>query len=159
GEITAAARSAKLRAIDWCGGVYSSEWGFSKLLHWLRHNPQKRAEFATALEHCDMVAAVLCGVRNPADVSRSISAMGHKWMWNQSLGGLPPAEFLSAVDSRLGEVRGQLGGRYAASDAIAGHLSPEWAGKLGLCAGIPIPVGAFDAHWDAIGAGVRLGDV
>jgi L-ribulokinase len=31
--------------------------------------------------------------------------------------------------------------------------------KLGLRAGIPIPVGAFDAHWDAIGAGVREGDV
>jgi L-ribulokinase len=30
---------------------------------------------------------------------------------------------------------------------------------MGLRAGIPIPVGAFDAHWDAIGAGVRLGDV
>ena len=36
---------------------------------------------------------------------------------------------------------------------------PEWAERLGLRAGIPIPVGAFDAHWDAIGAGVPLGDV
>ncbi len=26
-------------------------------------------------------------------------------------------------------------------------------------AGIPVPVGAFDAHWDALGAGVRKGDV
>ncbi len=26
-------------------------------------------------------------------------------------------------------------------------------------AGIPIPVGALDAHWDAIGAGCREGDV
>src|ERR1700719_3870298 len=48
-EITAAARSAKLPAIDWCGGTYSSEWGFSKLLHWLRNNPDKRDRFATAL--------------------------------------------------------------------------------------------------------------
>jgi L-ribulokinase len=38
-------------------------------------------------------------------------------------------------------------------------LSVEWADKLGLRAGIPIPVGAFDAHWDAIGAGCREGDV
>src|ERR1017187_10182771 len=59
-EITAAAHAAHLQAIDWCGGIYSSEWGFAKLLHWLRHNPDKRARFATALEHCDMVAAVLC---------------------------------------------------------------------------------------------------
>src|SRR5229473_1000006 len=39
-EITAAARADGLEAIQWCGGVYSSEWGFSKLLHWLRHNPE-----------------------------------------------------------------------------------------------------------------------
>jgi len=55
-EISAAARAAKLPAIDWCGGTYSSEWGFSKLLHWLRHNPEKRREFVSAFEHCDMVA-------------------------------------------------------------------------------------------------------
>jgi L-ribulokinase len=30
---------------------------------------------------------------------------------------------------------------------------------MGLRAGIPIPVGAFDAHWDAIGAGCKEGDV
>src|SRR6516165_301286 len=46
-EITAAARARDLEAIRWCGGVYSSEWGFAKLLHWLRHNPRKRARFTT----------------------------------------------------------------------------------------------------------------
>jgi len=158
-EITRAARERGLEAIQWCGGIYSSEWGFAKLLHWLRHNPEKRARFRAALEHCDMVAAVLCGVREPADVPRSICAMGHKWMWNARLGGLPPEEFLTAVDPLLGGVRAKLDGRYAASDRLAGHLSPEWAEKLGLRPGIPIPTGAFDAHWDAIGAGVRLGDV
>src|SRR5450759_4334815 len=55
-EITEAATRWKLEAIDWCGGVYSSEWGFSKLLHWLRHNPEIRGEFVTAFEHCDFVA-------------------------------------------------------------------------------------------------------
>jgi L-ribulokinase len=50
-------------------------------------------------------------------------------------------------------------GEYATSDKIAGKLAPQWAEKLGLRAGIPIPVGAFDAHWDAIGAGAREGDV
>jgi L-ribulokinase len=159
GEITAAAHDRKLPAIDWCGGIYSSEWGFAKLLHWLRHNPEKRARFATALEHCDYVAAVLCGITDPAQVSRSICAMGHKWMWSAALGGLPPEDFLTALDPAMKGVRAQLGGSYSTSDRIAGHLSPEWAAKLGLRAGIPIPVGAFDAHWDAIGAGVRIGDV
>jgi L-ribulokinase len=158
-EITAAAQETRLEAIDWCGGIYSSEWGFAKLLHWLRHNPDKRARFATALEHCDMVAAVLCGISDPSEVPRSICAMGHKWMWNKGLGGFPSRQFLDRVDPLLGEVRDKIAGRYATSDQIAGRLSEEWADKLGLRAGIPIPVGAFDAHWDAIGAGVRIGDV
>jgi L-ribulokinase len=157
--ITEIAHSEKLEAINWCGGTYSSEWGFSKLLHWLRHNPEKSARFATAFEHCDMVAAVLCGISDPAKVQRSVCAMGHKWMWNASLGGLPPEGFLVSVDPLLAGVRAKLDGRYATSDKIAGRLAPEWADKLGLRAGIPIPVGAFDAHWDAVGAGARTGDV
>lgn len=158
-EITTAAHHKKLEAIEWCGGVYSSEWGFSKLLHWLRHNPDKRARFASAFEHCDMVAATLCGISDPKKVKRSICAMGHKWLWNADLGGLPPESFLVSVDPLLAGVREKLDGEYATSEKIAGHLSPAWAEKLGLKAGIPIPVGAFDAHWDAIGAGCRTDDM
>lgn len=159
GEITRAATEQRLAAIDWCGGVYSSEWGFSKLLHWMRNNPGKRSEFVTALEHCDMAAASLCGITDVEQVPRSVCAMGHKWMWNESLGGFPPDEFLGQVDPLLKGIGSKLGGRYATSLSLAGHLSPEWAERLGLKAGIPVPVGAFDAHWDAIGCGVRIGDV
>ncbi len=158
-EITAAAHAQKCAAINWCGGVYSSEWGWAKLLHWLRHNPDKRSRFATALEHCDMVAATLCGIRDPENVPRSVCAMGHKWMWNRSLGGLPAEDFWVSIDPLLTGVREKINGRYETSDKIAGHLTKEWADQLGLRAGIPIPAGAFDAHWDAVGAGVRLGDV
>jgi L-ribulokinase len=157
--ITETAHKARLPAIGWYGGVYSSEWGFAKLLHWLRHNPDRRRRMATALEHCDMVAAVLCGITDPLRVPRSVCAMGHKWMWNESLGGLPSERFLVRVDPLLKGVRQKLAGRYATSDKLAGRLCPEWARRLGLSAGIPVPVGAFDAHWDAIGAGVREGDV
>src|SRR3954470_1036088 len=157
--ITRVAHERRLPAIEWCGGVYSSEWGFAKLLHWLRHNPDKRAKFATALEHCDMVAAVLCGITDPKKVPRSVCAMGHKWLWNASLGGLPSEEFLTAVDPLLAGVRAKLDGPYRTSDHIAGHLAAEWAAKLGLKPGIPIPVGAFDAHWDAMGASITEGDV
>lgn len=158
-EITETANAVKLKAIDWCGGVYSSEWGWAKLLHWLRHNPSDRARFASAFEHCDLVAAVLCGIQSVGQAPRSICAMGHKWMWNDALDGLPPEEFLTRVDPRLEGVRAALAGRYETSSAIAGRLIPEWAEKLGVAAGIPIPVGAFDAHWDAIGAGIREGDI
>src|SRR5579872_5792081 len=158
-EITEAAHREHLEAIDWCGGVYSSEWGFSKLLHWLRHNPEKRREFVSAFEHCDMVAATLCGITDPNKVKRSICAMGHKWLWNAKLGGLPSDQFLTKVDPLFAGVREKLAGEYATSEQIAGRLSPHWAEKLGLKAGIPIPVGAFDAHWDAVGAGCRTDDM
>jgi L-ribulokinase len=159
-EITAKAHALKLEAIDWCGGVYSHEWGWAKLLHWLRNaDEEKRAKFATALEHCDMVAATLTGIRRPSDLKRSVCAMGHKWMWNPKWGGLPSEEFLVAVDPLLKDARAKMGGEYLTSDHIYGGLAKEWAGKLGLRPGIPIPVGAFDAHWDALGAGCKEGDV
>jgi L-ribulokinase len=158
-EITELAHSEHLEAIEWSGGVYSHEWGFAKLLHWLRHNPDKRDKFVTAFEHCDMVAATLCGVTDAKLAKRSICAMGHKWLWNPKWGGFPPQEFFSKLDPLLDGIREKLSGEYLTSDKLAGHLAPSWAEKLGLRAGIPIPVGAFDAHWDAIGAGCKEGDV
>jgi L-ribulokinase len=158
-QITALAHAENLEAIEWCGGVYSHEWGFAKLLHWLRHNPDKRELFASAFEHCDMVAATLCGITDPRQAKRSVCAMGHKWMWNPKWGGLPPQEFLSKLDPLFDGVRDKLSGEYQTSDHLAGHLAPQWAGELGLRPGIPVPVGAFDAHWDALGAGCREGDV
>jgi len=158
-EITEVAHREGLEAIQWCGGVYSSEWGFSKLLHWLRHNPQKRSQLVSAFEHCDMIAATLCGITDSKDVKRSVCAMGHKWLWNSNLGGLPSEEFLIKVDPLFSGVREKLDGEYVTSDKIAGRLSSHWAAELGLKPGIPIPVGAFDAHWDAIGAGCRTDDM
>jgi L-ribulokinase len=157
-EITRKAHELGFEGIEWCGGVYSHEWGFAKLLHWLRHNPEKRSKFVTALEHCDMVAATLSGTRTVSGLKRSVCAMGHKWMWNPKWGGLPPEEFLVAVDPLFAGVRAKIGGEFLTSDHLAGRLAPEWAEKLGLKAGIPIPVGAFDAHWDAIGSNIREGD-
>jgi L-ribulokinase len=158
-EITRKAHEFGLEAIQWCGGVYSSEWGFSKLLHWLRHNRDRADKLVSAFEHCDYVAATLCGIRTLEDAPRSICAMGHKWLWNESLGGLPPEEFLTYVDPLLTGIREKLAGRYLKSDSIAGTVSREWAEKLGLSDGVVVPIGAFDAHWDAVGAGIRLGDV
>ena len=158
-QITELAHKEGFEGIDWCGGVYSHEWGFAKLLHWLRHNPDKRDKFVTALENCDMVAATLCGVTDVKDLKRSACAMGHKWMWNPKWGGLPPQEFLSKLDPLFDGIREKMGGEYLPSDKLAGHLSLAWAEAMGLRAGIPIPVSAFDAHWDAIGADCREGDV
>jgi L-ribulokinase len=157
-EITRKAHEVGFEGIAWCGGVYSHEWGFAKLLHWLRHNPEKRTRFVTALEHCDMAAATLSGISSVKDLKRSACAMGHKWMWNPKWNGLPPEEFLVAVDPLFAGVREKIGGEFLTSDHLAGHLSTKWAQALGLKAGIPIPVGAFDAHWDAVGSNIREGD-
>lgn len=158
-QITALAHAEGIEAIDWCGGVYSHEWGFAKLLHWLRHNPERRSQLASAFEHCDMVAATLAGITDPKLVKRSVCAMGHKWLWNPKWGGFPPESFFNKLDPVLEGIRVKLQGEYATSNQIAGHLAPYWAEQMGLKSGIPIPVGAFDAHWDAIGAGCREGDV
>jgi L-ribulokinase len=80
-------------------------------------------------------------------------------MWNESLGGLPPEDFLVSVDPLLKGVRARLAGRYLTSQSQAGTVSDEWAQKLGVSTDTVVPVGAFDAHWDAIGAGIQLGDV
>lgn len=158
-EFTVAARQQKLGVLRWYGGVYSSEMALAKVLHWLRHNPDKRHRFATALEHCDLTVAMLTGVKGPAGLHRSVCAAGHKWLWNENEGGVPEEGFLAGIDPLLEGLAGRLSGRYATSDVVAGRLCPEWANRLGLRAGIPIPVGALDAHWDAIGAGISKGDV
>jgi L-ribulokinase len=158
-EITARAREQKLAAIDWCGGSYSSEWGFAKVLHWLRTNPTSRRHFYAGVEHCDLMVALLCGFTDASKLPRSICAAGHKWMWNAELGGLPSEDFLCSVDPLLAGVRDRMQGPFLTSQCIAGGLCREWAQRLGLTPGIPVPVGALDAHWDAIGAGCRLEDV
>src|SRR6476661_5765568 len=138
-EITETAHREGLEALKWCGGAYSSEWGFSKLLHWLRNNPSKRAEFVSVFEHCDMVAATLCGITDPRQVKRSVCAMGHKWMWNPKWDGLPSQAFLSKLDPLFDGIRDKLAGDYQTSDHLAGRLSAQWAAELGLKPGIPIP--------------------
>ena len=54
-------------------------------------------------------------------------------------------------------MRDRLPKKVRAVDAAAGALTAEWAEKTGLKAGIPVAVGAFDAHTGAIGAGVKPG--
>lgn len=158
-EITAKARACDLPALKACGGTYSSEWGFAKVLHWLRTHEEQRGQFYTAAENCDVVVAALCGIHFADELPRSVCAMGHKWMWNRALGGLPPEEFLTSVDPLLAGLRERLQGPYLTAGTVAGTLCGEWAEKLGLAPGIPISAGALDAHWDAVGAGCRPDDV
>ena len=63
------------------------------------------------------------------------------------------------MDPLLEGVRDKLRGRYAKSNEIAGRLTSEWADRIGMREAIPVSVGGLDGYWDALGAGVREGDV
>jgi len=54
-------------------------------------------------------------------------------------------------------LRDRLPKKVRAVDTAAGQLTAAWAKRTGLTAGIPVAVGAFDAHTGAIGAGVKPG--
>ncbi len=140
-----------------CGGTYSSEWFFSKILHSLRTDRRVFNAAYSWVECCDYIPGLLTGISGPLEMKRSRCAAGHKAMFNENWGGLPSKEFLSRLDPELGELRNHLYGKTYTSDTEAGKLSAEWAGRLGLSAGIPVAVGAFDAHLGAVGSGVAPG--
>ncbi len=156
-EITALAAREHPEYLAKCGGTYSSEWFFSKILHCLRTDPRVYDAAWSWVECADWIPAVLTGETRPEKIKRSRCAAGHKAMFNAAWGGLPAADFLARLDPKLGELRARLYRRTDTVDVAAGSLAPAWAGKLGLTAGIPVAAGAFDAHLGAVGSGVRPG--
>ena len=140
------------------GGIYSSEWFWAKIMRVFKEDPSMASKAASFLEHCDWMTLLLTGGSSLAEVKRSRCAMGHKAMWHQSFeGGYPSEDFLHRLDPRLGSVLKSLGPHTYTSDTPAGLLSDEWAGRLGLNPGIPVAVGAYDAHMGAVGGGVKPG--
>jgi L-ribulokinase len=139
------------------GGTYSSEWFWSKVWHCLKEAPDVFAAAHSWVELADYVPAVLAGISDPAKIQRCVCAAGHKAMYSDVWGGLPSKEFLKRLDPRLAELRDRLYEKAHAAERPAGTLSPGWAKRLGLRAGIPIAMGGFDAHYGAVGSGVRSG--
>ena len=137
------------------GGIYSSEWFWAKLLRTLRVDEAVRQHAFSWVEHCDWISAVLTGETNPLTIRRSRCAAGHKALWHSEFDGLPSDEFLTRLDPLLSGLRDRLFADTYTSDQPIGHLSPEWAEKLGLSTSVVIGVGAFDAHMGAIGAEIE----
>jgi L-ribulokinase len=156
-EITALAKKIRPQYLAKCGGIYSSEWFFSKILKCRRAAPQVFDAAYSWIELSDLVPAALTGTLAPDKFTAGVCAAGHKAMFNEGWGGYPDAEFLSQLDPKLGALRDRLPKKVRAVDTAAGTLTAEWAKKTGLTAGIPVAVGAFDAHTGAIGAGVKPG--
>ena len=144
------------------GGIYSSEWFWAKIMRVFKEDVKIAEKAASFLEHCDWMTLLLTGQKDVSAVKRSRCAMGHKAMWHTSFeNGYPSIDFFKRLDPGLGpslvKIRESLGSETYTSDNPAGILSPEWAERLGIPAGIPIAVGAYDAHMGAVGGGVKPG--
>jgi len=156
-EITELAERDHPEYLAKCGRIYSSEWFFSKVLHCLRTDPAVFEAAHSWVECCDYIPAVLTGTTKPEKIKRSRCAAGHKAMFSTEWGGLPAKAFLAKLDPRLGELRDTLYEQTWTVQDKAGGLCDDWAQKLGLTAGIPVAVGAFDAHLGAVGSGIAPG--
>ena len=158
-KITALASKIRPRYLKKCGGVYSSEWFFSKIWHCLNVDKKVFNAAYSWVEFCDFIPAVLCGIKDPLKIRRGICAAGHKAMYSREWKGLPDAGFLGKLDRRMAELLPRLYKETYTADTVAGKLSAEWAEKLGFREGIPVAVGSFDAHLGAVGAGVGKGEL
>ena len=156
-EITALAEKMRPQYLAKCGGTYSSEWFWSKILKCLRTAPKVFDAAHAWIELCDFVPAALTGTEHPKKFIAGVCAAGHKAMWNAKWGGYPDAQFLSKLHPKLAKLRSRLTTRVHTIDRSIGGLTPAWAKRTGLEAGIPVAVGAFDAHLGAVGSGVAPG--
>jgi L-ribulokinase len=156
-EITEAALEMRPHYLAKCGGIYSSEWFFSKILHCLHTSPDVFDAAYTWVEIADWIPAVLTGTEAPNKLTVGICAAGHKAMYNDTWDGYPDAGFLSSLHPKLGELRSRLPAKAHTIERAVGGLTADWARRTGLSPGIPIAVGAFDAHLGAVGAGITPG--
>jgi L-ribulokinase len=156
-EITALAKKMRPQYLAKCGGTYSSEWFWSKLLHCLRAAPEVFNAAYSWVELSDFVPASLTGTEHPDQFIAGVCAAGHKAMWNAKWNGYPDTQFLARLNPKLAALRARLTPRVHTIDRAVGELTAAWAKKTGLTAGIPVAVGAFDCHLGAVGSGVTPG--
>ncbi len=156
-EITEKAAKNKDRYLEKCGGIYSSEWYWSKILHCRRVNPKVFKAAYGWVELADFIPAFVTGNTNPDTLTRGICAAGHKAMFNEIWGGLPSEAFLRSLDPALVPLRSRYNFETKTADRSAGGLCGAVAAKTGLLPGTPVAVGAFDCHMGAVGAGIKPG--
>lgn len=156
-EITDLARSIRPQYLAKCGGVYSAEWFFSKILHCIRTNPAVAEKAFLWIESVDWIPAMLTGTEAPGELTVGICAAGHKAMFNELWGGYPDHEFLDQLHPRLAEFGSRMPSRVLPANRSVGGLTKAWAKKTGLKEGTPVAVGMIDAHMGAVGAGVATG--
>jgi L-ribulokinase len=155
--ITAAAKAHAPELLAPIGGTYSSEWWWSKIWRCLKVAPDVFDAAASWVELADFIPAVLSGVNDSTKIVRCVCAAGHKAMYSEAWGGLPPKAFLARLDPKLADLRDRLYDKAYPPGRPAGVLSEEMARSFGLRPGIAIAMGGFDAHYGAVGSGIRTG--
>ena len=151
-EINELAHSLETDYTKYVGGIYSSEWFWSKILKTLRTDENVREKAFSWVEHCDWISAELTGNTDPLTIHRSRCAAGHKALWHSEYDGLPPEEFFVKLDPVLAGLRDRLFSKTETSDKPMGTISASWAAKFGIPSDVVIGVGAFDCHMGAVGA-------
>lgn len=154
-EINAHAKKFDTDYLKYAGGIYSSEWFWAKLLHVLREDEAVGAACYSWIEHCDWIPFLLTGGNRISEMKRSRCAAGHKALWAEDYGGLPPDNFFTSLDPLLKGFPQRLYTDTYTADMPAGYLSKEWAQRLGLTTDVVVGVGAFDAHMGAVGGQIE----
>jgi len=154
-QINEHAAKFQINYLKYVGGIYSSEWFWAKLLHILRADEQVRNTCYTWVEHCDWIPFLLTGGDDAKQIIRGRCSAGHKALWAEEFGGLPPDEFFSSLDPVLKGFTSRLFTETYTSDKKAGYLSKQWAERLGLTEEVAVGIGAFDAHMGAVGGQIE----
>jgi L-ribulokinase len=154
-EINEHAKKFETNYLKYVGGIYSSEWFWAKLLHILREDEEVANACYSWVEHCDWIPFLLTGGKDIAAMKRGICSAGHKGLWSEEWNGLPPDDFFASIDPLLKGFTKKLYNEVYASDQPVGHLSKEWADKLGLSTDVVIGIGAFDCHMGAVGGQIE----
>ena len=154
-EINAHAKLFDTDYLRYVGGIYSSEWFWSKLLHVLRKNEEVRNACYSWVEHCDWMPFLLTGGKHVSEMKRNVCTAGHKGLWAEDWNGLPPDDFFSSLDPLLSGFTLRLYKQTYTADKPAGKLCKEWAEKFGLSQDVIVGIGAMDAHTGAVGGQIE----
>ena len=131
-EITRKAGQDRAGYLAKCGGTYSSEWYWSKILHCKRTSPKVFDAAYSWVELADFIPAYLTGNLDPETLPRGICAAGHKAMYNSQWDGLPSKRFLAKLDPALATLRDRYAPIALSADQKAGELTADVARKVGL---------------------------
>ena len=134
------------RLFDITGNGVDSYYGFTKMLWLRRHRPEVWARTRHLLPPNAWIIQQLTGAlavdhSSAGNIGGIYDVAARQWS----------GEMLVALDIP----RAMLPERLVQSNEVVGQLLPEWAGRLGLRAGLPVVAGGVDAAVATLAAGAN----